>query len=534
MIVAMKNLLILVLLLSFFESSSQSVTITPGTTGKMQIPSMSYNQIKAIASPQAGMTVFDNTLNCLKIYDGASWKCTTQLEGNNSPILNAQKMGGNYLNNEKGMDVFTDANNNMYLTGTFYQSATLGDTILTGSQFETFISKYNANGQRLWTRGLGVSQSAEGRAIVIDNAGNVYLTGTFIGTFTVNGNTFNSFGENNFFLIKYNSNGIAQWARKGGATSYVFDNKAFGNGLAVDASGNVYASGTFKGTNVFGSLSLTSATQNPGYYYDDIFLIKYNASGVEQWARRAGGNSNDTGRKVAVNGSFVYVTGAYTSPADFGGSTVTGNNQTDGFVAKYDLNGAFQSVFRTQTTAGYTNIINDIAFDNTGNQYITGIYGYSANFGNSITLTPNANENGNFFLAKFNNAGVAQWARQSSGGGDEEGKKLSIDNAGNVIVAGNYNTSPTFDGYVVIPAAGSTKDAFYAKYSSGGEIQWVKKSGGEFEDGANSVAVDGLGNIYATGFFKGIAFFDEQFLQSYNYSINSNSSEDIFLLRIFE
>lgn len=513
---------------------AQSITILPGGEGNVLIASMSYNQINAIASPQVGMTVFDNTLNCIKVYDGTSWKCTNQMQGNGSPIFAPQKMGGNYTNGEKGLDVYTDSNNNYYLSGTFYQSATLGDTTLTATSFDTFISKYNSNGERQWTRTLGVNQSAEGVAIVVDNAGNVYWSGNFIGTFTINGNTLNSFGENNFFLVKYNSNGIAQWSRKGGATSYVYDNKAFGYGLATDASGNVYASGTFRGTAVFGVLSLTSATQFPGYYYDDIFLLKYNSDGTEQWARRAGGNSHDAGRKVAVNGSFVYITGMYVSPADFGGNNITGSNQSDGFVAKYDLDGNYQSLFRTQTTAGNTNIINDIAFDGAGNQYIVGTYNYSANFGNGITLIPQPNDYGNTFIAKLNNSGVAQWAKQSNGDGNEEGKTLALDAQGNVFIAGNYTEIPSFEGYLLPPTPNGNKDIFYAKYSSGGELQWLKKSGGEYDEAVNAIAVDAFGNIYATGFFRGISFFDEQYLQSYNYSNANPSGEDIFFLRIFE
>ncbi len=532
----------LVLLISIFLAPhlgvggafAQSITITPDNVGNIQIPSMSFNQIKAIASPQVGMTVFDNTINCLKIYDGSSWKCTNQSQGNNSPIFTPQKMGGNANNGEKGFEVYTDSNNNLYLSGTFLQSATVGDTTLTATVYDTFISKYNANGQRLWTRKLGVSQSAEGMAIVVDNAGNIYFSGHFYGTFTINGNTLNSFGEANLFLVKYNSNGIAQWAVKGGASSYTFDNKVFGYGLALDATGNIYVSGTFKGTAVFGSLSLVSATQFPGYFYDDIFLVKYNSSGEEQWARRAGGNGIDAGRKVVVNDGWVYITGMYVSPADFGGNTITGNNQTDGFVAKYDLDGTYLSVFRTQATAGYSNIINDIAFDNVGNQYITGTYAYGATFGNGITLTPNANEFGNAFIAKINASGVAQWARQSSGNGEEEGRSLALDASGNVLVAGNFTEMPSFDGYLIAPSPNNNKDIFYAKYSSGGELQWLKKSGGEYDENVNAIAIDGFGNIYATGFFRGISFFDEQYLQSYNYSNINLSGEDIFLLRIFE
>lgn len=104
-----------------------------------------------------------------------------------------------------------------------------------------------------------------------------------------------------------------------------------GNGIAVDASGNVYVTGSYNGTATFGTTTKTSAGG------EDIFVAKYNSSGVLQWVQSAGGTSEDWGNGIAVDGSGnVYVTGRYGSPATFGNNSLTSVGVTDIFVARID------------------------------------------------------------------------------------------------------------------------------------------------------------------------------------------------------
>ena len=82
-----------------------------------------------------------------------------------------------------------------------------------------------------------------------------------------------------------------------------------GKSVAVDASGNVFTTGTFRGTVDFdpgaGSASLTSAGS------DDMFISKLDASGNYVWAYAFGGpNPADEGRAVVTDGSGnVYIAG---------------------------------------------------------------------------------------------------------------------------------------------------------------------------------------------------------------------------------
>ncbi|HLG35194.1 MAG TPA: hypothetical protein VI757_09965, partial [Bacteroidia bacterium] len=89
-----------------------------------------------------------------------------------------------------------------------------------------------------------------------------------------------------------------------------------GGSIAIDASGNVYTTGSFEGTVDFdpgaGIFNLTSAGS------DDIFISRLDGSGNFVWAKAMGGTSSDGGNSVAVDASGnVYTTGLFYDTADF-------------------------------------------------------------------------------------------------------------------------------------------------------------------------------------------------------------------------
>ncbi|RIK71493.1 MAG: hypothetical protein DCC67_20240, partial [Planctomycetota bacterium] len=100
------------------------------------------------------------------------------------------------------------------------------------------------------------------------------------------------------------------------------------------------------------------------------------------------------------------------------------------------------------------------------------------------------------FLIKYNAAGVEQWTRQFGTASADEAWEVSADAQGNVYVAGA--TESALGGL----HAGSA-DAFVRKYDTGGNLQWTKQLGTPAEDRATGVAVDGLGNVFLSGFTVG-------------------------------
>jgi hypothetical protein len=128
---------------------------------------------------------------------------------------------------------------------------------------DMFLVKYNSSGTKQWTKQLGTSLDDYGGGVSTDSSGNIYVTGSTKGG--LDGNT--SSGNDDFFLVKYNSSGTKQWTKQLGTTS-----NDYGYGITTDSSDNIYVSGTTGG----------GLDGNTDGYSNDIFLVKYNSSGTKQ------------------------------------------------------------------------------------------------------------------------------------------------------------------------------------------------------------------------------------------------------------
>jgi Beta-propeller repeat/FG-GAP-like repeat len=322
------------------------------------------------------------------------------------------------------------------------------------------------------------------------------------------------------------------WAKQAGGTD-----SEEGFGIALDGSGNSSVTGYFEGTATFGAgeanqTTLTAAGSS------DIFVAKYNSSGVLLWAKQAGGTDLDEGSAIAVDGSGnIYVTGYFEGTATFGAgeanqTTLTAVDRGDVFVAKYNSSGALQWAKRaggTEFEEGF-----GIAVDGSGNSYITGYFEGAATFGlgegNQTMLTSDGSDD--VFVAKYNSIGTLQWARRAGGTGFDDGFGIAVDGSGNGYVTGYFQGTATFGlgeaNQTVLSASGSN-DAFVAKYNSSGALQWAKRAGGTgFVEGFG-IKIDDSGNGYVAGSFAGSVTFGLG--EASQAILTAAGSDDIFLAK---
>lgn len=508
----MKKYLSLVFIITIIlgKSLAQNTTIRPNVVSN---PQLTYDAILALPSPQRGDTVYDLTFDCLRVYNGNKWVCTYQTPNDPTPNIGAiSKAGG--TGDDRGQGIAVDGSGNVYVTGYFNGTAIFGATSITSAgDVDIFLAKYNSTGILQWVQKAGGTGPDGGQGIAVDGNGNVYVTGYFNGTATfgassitsagqfagdinifvtkynsagalqwvqqaggINTNSVNdiavdgsgnvhitgflqgtatfgttsitSAGFSDIFVAKYNSGGILQWVQKaGGETS--FDG---GEGIALDGNGNVYITGYFRDTATFGATSITSAG------ISDVFVAKYNSTGILQWVQKAGGTSLERGQGIAVDGGGnVYITGSFQGTANFGATSITSSGSDDIFVAKYNSGGNLQWIQKAGGAgfdSGY-----GIAVDGSGNVYITGYFEATAIFG-ATSITPSSGVS-DIFVVKYNSTGNLQWVQKAGGTGFENGYSIAVDGSVNVYITGTFQGSATF-GATSITSSGSN-DIFVSR-----------------------------------------------------------------------
>ncbi len=157
-----------------------------------------------------------------------------------------------------------------------------------------------------------------------------------------------------------------------------------GNAIAVDEQSNVYVTGMFSQTTLFGNTTLT----NRGNY--DVFITKLSSTGAWLWAVSAGGDSYEESNGIALDAAHgVYVTGLFSGEATFGATNLTSQGTYDAFLTKISACGRWQwavNAHGTSYTRGY-----GVSADTVGNVYVTGSYRGMVTFGNT-SLTSNLTE----------------------------------------------------------------------------------------------------------------------------------------------
>jgi hypothetical protein len=360
-------------------------------------------------------------------------------------------------------------------------------------------------------------------------------------------------GNSDAFVVKYDSSGTPQWARRmGGAGT----DEA--RSVRTDSSGNIVVTGYYNSTplRIFAAngttVSFTLARDNSDLSFDS-FVVKYDPNGTPLWARRIGGTSSDITESVSTDSSGnVIVAGLYTSTPlriyAANGSTVsltlTGAGY-DAFVVKYDSSGTPLWARRLGGSLG--DEATSVSTDSSGNIVVAGWYQsnpmniYAAN-GTTVSLTLANSGDRDVFVVKYDSAGTPLWARRLGGAGGDVTFSLSVDSSGNIFVAGYYGSSPLN----IYAANGSTvsftlanvnsngsNDGFVVKYDSSGTWQWARRIGGSLGDEAFSVSTDSSGNVIVAGFYTSNPldiFLENVSTVSFTLS-NSGGGRDVFVVK---
>ncbi len=321
--------------------------------------------------------------------------------------------------------VSSSSDGSIYITGS--TNGDLDGHSNPGKGSDAFVAKYNSSGSKEWTRVLPTSTQSYGKSITTGSDGSVYITGE-------SQTYFENFGRGGAFLIKYNSDGTKAWSQLVGPPEW-----KWGDSITTSHDGSLYVIG----------YSFDGLQSNPAGTNGDVFLAKYDTSGASIWTRLIGSTKWDNGYSVATayDGS-IYIAGA--TEGDIDGNINSGSR--DAFIAKYNSEG--DRVWSRTLGSSDIDQANSISIGENNSIYVTGytnsgIDGYTS-LGES-----------DIFFSKFNSDGTKAWTQLIGSTRSDSGTSISTSRDGEIYIVGN--TLGALDGST---PPNHDSSGFIIKYSS--------------------------------------------------------------------
>ena len=438
--------------------------------------------------------------------DGNGGITSTQFDvtvgGGEPPLDFLWANAGGGVGEDLGRAVAADGAGRVAVFGDFQNDLTIGNTTLnSGGATDLFLAQYDRIGNLRWVRQAGGSGEIRANDVACDLANNIIVTGYYYGTVNFDGNQLNSSGSYDVFIAKYDVDGNLVWAKSAGGS---YDDS--GVGIATDFFNRIVVTGFYTGSADFDGEILNSGGDS------DIFLVRYNASGTQEWVRSAGGADIDVAQDVTVfSNSDICISGYFLGSAGFGNLTPLSNSDgtKDVFLAYYTGNG--DAVWARQASASGDIVSYGLTKDNNGGVAIAGYFNGSATF-DALSLNSNGAED--IFITNYDIQGNVQWARGGGGSSNDIARSVTVDNNSNIYVVGDFSSTATFGATTLTSAGGN--DVIILKYNPDGSVAWARQAGGSGEDTGYRIYADPYNDILVSGSFSSTANFGDLVLTSVN------------------
>ncbi len=390
----------------------------------------------------------------------------------------------------------TDASGNIYAVGFFTGTVNFGgsNNLTSSGDKDLFLVKLNSSGVIQWAKKGGGSASDQAIDVKCDALGNIYTLGWHEGNATFGTTTIDNADGAKSFITKWDNNGNVLSVYKLGG---------YAKSFAIDVNHNLYVTSSFTGT--IKVVTTTKISQGA----NDMYVAKFNPSGAELWVKTvySSGNENPISLTIAADDSLI-VMGRFSAILNFEGSSLQGANNggatsEDLFIAKYSNAGDIG--WFKQFDAAMVDVLapNSIITDANNNLYVTGAFQTSVNF---YSYFFNSAGGTDAFICKLSpNASSAFWAKKNGGALADASLAIGLDNSNNVYFAGYYSGNLTFE-TTELPN-NTNENIFLAKYSNDGVFQWVKHAGGTSADAGLGVSIAGDGSAIIGGRYSGTANF---------------------------
>ena len=415
-----------------------------------------------------------------------------------SALIYSDYVGGGWTENGSGIAV--DSSGDAFIAGTSASynfpgpggnAVKLGPGTPNSSNFDFYVAKINPSGTAILNGTLiggSGNESTSPGCLAIDSSGDAYLTGSTLspdfpgvsGSPTTLGPGTPSSSKSEAVTIKLNASGTALLD----STLIGGTGQDYATALAVDASGDIYATGHTFSSN-FPGVSGSPVQIGPGTpssSYQEAFAVKLNPAGTALLnSTLIGGTAESDGNGIAIDGSGDAYTVGYTVANNFPGASGTAGklgggsdgSQGDGFVAKLNPAGT-ALIYGLYLGGTATDSADAVVLDGAGDAYVVGD-SFATDFYTISALQSSSGGGEDAFAAEINPSGSgALFSTYLGGSGTDAAAGAALDAEGNLYVVGNTNSTNFPTAGALQTANGGQYDAFVAKIgaTSSGDVPW--------------------------------------------------------------
>ena len=272
-------------------------------------------------------------------------------------------------------DLASDNQGNWIICGHFKGALFLPDTtLLSQSQSDMFLVKFDSDGQMLWVVQEGRTGITRPLAMALDDEGNVICGGIFDRNTQIAGQELEAASnDRDGFLAKYDGSGSGIWSRKIGG---VQDDDLID--VEINALGEIFTAGYFRGVlSLGGSINLQTENGDP-----DFFLLKFNGNGLPQAGISFGSTEINLAKDIFISGDRILFSGLFQGVLSMEGRIWDSGPVFAGFFGLFDHNLAFLQGYAASATEGLSP--SGGVMDMSGSAWLSMSFAGSAEIGNSM------------------------------------------------------------------------------------------------------------------------------------------------------
>ena len=371
----------------------------------------------------------------------------------------------------------------------------------------------DASGKPIWATGFGGLGVDSPRGMAVGGDGSVYVAGYFDGAIDFGKlGKHPTAGGSDAFVAKLDGDGKLVWANTWG-------NKRDDVANAVAIRGDrVVVVGNFLDELKIGDFDKKSAGS------DDLYIVALDRKGEPLWLWTAGGVDSDGANAVAAtpDGGWV-IGGSFTDVITVGTQDLKSKGRTDAILIKLAAGGDL--MWAKQFGGRYADSIRHVAVDANGNIYVEGMFADTADWGGK-PLKATGGAASDIVLAKYDANGDHVWSQRFGNGlEDTDAGGIAVDPAGHVTIVGSFDKTISFGQTGELTSLGEA-DAFVARFTTEGKLEWARSYGAERVDAAAGVAADGAGNAIVSGWFQNTVDFGK------GTATSKERNKDVFVLKL--